>query len=129
MRISPPDRLIGDQTILEVKCPFSIKDEFISALNYKHIETVNGEFHLKETSPYYFQIQTQLLVTERMFCEFFIWTNKDEKRIRVNRNDQLICETIIPQVTDSYNTYMMPVIAKKYYLKSKDQQSIYTAFC
>lgn len=110
-----PDGLIGDLTVLEVKCPFSIKDEFIGADNYKHIEVINDEFCLKENSPYYFQIQTQLLVTERSYCDFFIWTNKDEKRIYVNRNDKLISEIIIPKVTDFYHNYMIPVIARKCY--------------
>lgn len=110
-----PDGLIGDLTVLEVQCPFSIKDEFISADNYKHIEVINDEFCLKENSPYYFQIQTQLLVTERSYCDFFIWTNKDEKRIYVNRNDKLIPEIIIPKVTDFYHNYMIPVIARKCY--------------
>jgi hypothetical protein len=64
---------------LEVKCPFSIKDEFISADNYKHIEIINNEFHLKENSPYYFQIQTQLLVTERMYCDFLFGLIKMKK--------------------------------------------------
>lgn len=66
-----PDGLIGDLTVLEVKCPYSIKDELITADNYKHIEIINNAFCLKENSPYYYQIQTQLLVTERMYCDFF----------------------------------------------------------
>ncbi|XP_048487174.1 uncharacterized protein LOC125490849 [Plutella xylostella] len=110
-----PDGLIGELTVLEVKCPFSIKDEFISVDNYKHIEFINNEYCLKQSSPYYFQIQTQLLVTGRKFCDFFVWTNKDEKRIYVNRNDKLISEVIVPKVTAFYHTYMIPLIAKKMY--------------
>lgn len=110
-----PDGLIGDLTVLEVKCPYSIKDEFITPDNYKHIEIINGEFCLKESSPYYYQIETQLLVTDRMFADFFVWTNRDEKRIHVNRNGKFISEVIIPKVTEFYQSYMIPLIGRKCY--------------
>ncbi|CAG5042070.1 unnamed protein product [Parnassius apollo] len=77
-----PDGLIGDNKILEVKCPYSIKDEMIGSNNYFHLE---HDLQLKETSNYYYQIQTQLLVTGRDCCDLFIWTNVDEKIINVKK--------------------------------------------
>ncbi|CAG4940628.1 unnamed protein product [Parnassius apollo] len=77
-----PDGLIGDNKILEVKCPYSIKDEMIGSNNYFHLE---HDLQLKETSNYYYQIQTQLLVTGRDCCDLFIWTNVDDKIINVKK--------------------------------------------
>ncbi|CAH0731044.1 unnamed protein product, partial [Brenthis ino] len=82
-----PDGLLEDNKILEVKCPYSIKDEIIGVNNYSHLEHNLEYLQLKKTSNYYYQIQTQLLVTGRDCCDLFIWTNVDEKIINVYRND------------------------------------------
>lgn len=110
-----PDGLIEDNKILEVKCPYSIKDELIGANNYSHLEHVSQHLQLKETSNYYYQIQTQLLVTGRDSCDLFIWTNVDEKIINVNRNDSFIQDIIIPRVKAFFFQFMLPNIAKNLY--------------
>lgn len=110
-----PDGLIGDNKILEVKCPYSIKDEMIGSNNYFHLERDSEYLQLKETSNYYYQIQTQLLVTGRDCCDLFIWTNVDEKIINVKKNDSFIQNIIIPQVKAFFFQFMLPQIAENMY--------------
>ncbi|CAG9762662.1 unnamed protein product [Ceutorhynchus assimilis] len=76
---SSPDGLIAQTTVLEVKCPWSIRNSTISPENYKHIQYVknDGSVRLKKSSPYYYQVQTQLFTPGRDFCDFFIWTTCD----------------------------------------------------
>eukprot|EP00102_Acyrthosiphon_pisum_P008789 XP_003245924.1 PREDICTED: uncharacterized protein LOC100573304 [Acyrthosiphon pisum] len=73
--------LIGDDEIIEIKCPYSAKDyldifEYISdgKINYCTADKSNGEVKLKKNHDYYFQIQTQLHVTKRTLCHLFIFT-------------------------------------------------------
>lgn len=54
---------------------------------------------LKETSNYYYQIQTQLLVTGRDCCYLH---NKTDKIIKVNKNGSFVQNIIIPQVKNFY---------------------------
>ena len=45
-----------------------------------------------ETHSYMYQIQTQLLVTEYSYCDFFVYTNKDFIRIRILPNTLIMDE-------------------------------------
>lgn len=74
-----PDGLIGDDGIIEIKCPPSIKSTTpqeaakINKIKYL-IVNKNGEVELKRTFHYYFQVQGQLHVTQRQYCYFIVWT-------------------------------------------------------
>ena len=57
--------------LCEIKCPESIKDQIPSPDNYKHL-TANG---LSKTSPYYIQVQGQMALSKRHYCDFFIYTH------------------------------------------------------
>ena len=52
----------------------------------------NGAICLMETHSYMYQIQTQLLVTEYSYCDFFVYTNKDFIRIRILPNTLIMDE-------------------------------------
>jgi len=69
-----PDALVCEVTVLEVKCPYSIREEKISPEILSCLELRDGELHLKRSHNYYYQVQTQLLATGRQCCDFVIWT-------------------------------------------------------
>lgn len=60
-----PDRLVGDDGLVEIKCPYGIRHnkspEFKSILD-------------KDMRHYWHQIQAQMFVTGRKWCHFFQWT-------------------------------------------------------
>lgn len=61
-----PDGLMGDDSILEIKCPYSLRD--------------GGEFKsINEQHHYYAQIQIQLLCTSRTRCAFYQWSAHGHK--------------------------------------------------
>jgi len=63
--------------VSEFKCPFSIAQECPSAqnLSYLHVEPDSNITKLKEVHPYYAQVQGQMGVCNRKYCDFFIYTN------------------------------------------------------
>lgn len=67
----------GDTGILEIKCPYSIRDSSLSEVLDNHnqrkdffLEIVEGKIQLKRIHPYWFQVQGQLLITGASFCDF-----------------------------------------------------------
>jgi len=126
-----PDGIISDG-ILEVKCPPSIKDmdpkewpllkPKTSWLHY-----IGGELILKRSNQYYSQIVMQLHVTNRTWCDFFIWTPKghfierifknvatEKQWVKMKKNMEYFWENdLAPELVDSrfargYNTYRHP---------------------
>ena len=66
--------------LLEIKCPFtyrglSIREYASKAQSCLIIE--NQTIKLKRNHPYYYQVQCQMGVTERSWCDFFVITTKD----------------------------------------------------
>lgn len=75
-----PDGLIGDNSIIEIKCPFSIRD-FTPENAYKenkikYLEQKDDKLSLKKSHDYFYQVQGQLHITQRKFCYFVVWTPK-----------------------------------------------------
>ena len=89
-----PDRIVIDpskkekrQGCLEVKCPFSCKEKTIleatrnvSALCL--IEQDRG-LCLSESHAYYYQIQTEMRVTNSKWCDFVVWSPLDQPFVSV----------------------------------------------
>lgn len=75
-----PDGLIECDGIIEIKCPYSIKDitpkDAVQSGKLKFATIQNGKCNLKTNDNYYFQIQGQLHVTQRTYCYFVIWSPK-----------------------------------------------------
>ncbi len=41
------------------------------------VEDETGNLSLNKKHDFYYQVQTQLLVTERNYCDFVVWTSRD----------------------------------------------------
>ena len=87
------------------------------------IKNSNGQFTLKTDHPYYYQVQGQLYVTNREFCDFIIYTFKDFCRISVKRDDVFIPE-ILEKLDIFYEQYFKPAIIEKYLYRNYG-----TVFC
>lgn len=62
-----PDGLIGDNGLIEIKCPYGLRNE------------ANPEFKsLAEQPHYYAQVQIELACTGRQWCDFYQWTPNGE---------------------------------------------------
>jgi len=70
-----PDRLVGTDGLLEVKCPYSLRRD--TSPHFKGIH---------ELPHYWQQIQMQLYITGRQWCDFLQWTPHDHYYHRVERD-------------------------------------------
>ena len=82
--------------------------------SYLH-KNAEGKVQLMSNHSFYYQIQTQLLVTGFKFCDFFVWTEKDTflETIRVDTSIQadilsniiaLFCNVLLRELVSKYFT-------------------------
>lgn len=75
-----PDGLVATNAIVEIKCPHVAKnmtpEEGITSHAIKYCRIKDGQLHLKVNSYYYYQVQGQLHVSNKLFCYFCVWTPK-----------------------------------------------------
>lgn len=80
-----PDGLVGDDGLVEIKCPSSAKnvspEEAINMNIIKCCEMQNKKLHLKRNDNYYYQVQGALHISRRKYCYFCIWTPKGKYNI------------------------------------------------
>lgn len=69
--------------LVEIKCPASLIGTIPSCDNYEHLEEIDGNLALKKSSPYYYQVQGQMGVTEKRYCDFFVFTFQGHVTVRV----------------------------------------------
>ncbi|KAL5014449.1 hypothetical protein ScPMuIL_008719 [Solemya velum] len=87
---SSPDAVIDDDRLVEVKCPYTARNEIITPETVPYLQEEHGQFSLKTTHPYYYQVQGQLLCSGRKQCVFILYTFEDLKFLIVQRDDEFI---------------------------------------
>lgn len=112
-----PDGLIGQETLVEVKCPYASRNSLINEVTVPYLEKCNGQLFLRKTHPYYAQVQGQLLCTGRKYCNFIIYTFKDMKVIFINKDDVYINEMLINLINFNLH-HLEPAILTKYVYKN-----------
>ena len=87
-----PDRLCGENGILEVKCPFKHRNNtIVEAIAcdkkfYLYMSHSDQSILLKTDHTYYDQIQGQLYVTGRAFCMFVVYTIKECVAVKIDKD-------------------------------------------
>ena len=79
-----PDALVNcdccGMGIAEVKCPYCKRDSFLEdAAKDKNfcLQTHDGLTSLKTDHQYYYQVQCQLYVTKKSYCDFVVYTSPE----------------------------------------------------
>ncbi|XP_065892315.1 uncharacterized protein [Dysidea avara] len=79
-----PDSIVEigqDMGYLEVKCPYVCKTKPIAEAALQQfsfcLQSNNGMLQLKKKHQYFFQVQTQLFVTQLPWCNFVLWAPND----------------------------------------------------
>ena len=102
-----PDGLVDESGLLEIKSLKIFKDSTVERItgnpNELPKEMINGQcFYvkdgkciLKRNHDYYYQVQMQLLVTEREFCDFVLYAENGPVSVqRIERDEHLIQEIL-----------------------------------
>ena len=92
-----PDGLIGDDGLIEVKCPFSLRNE-----EKPQFKTIFEQMH------YFCQIQIQLFILDRQWCDFVQWCPADLKIERVQRAPEFI-KTMLHELRDFFQQYQIAI--------------------
>ena len=95
--------------LVEIKCPESLKDaDSVTCASYLY-EDGNGNTRLKQTSDYYYQVQRQLAVCGKQFCDFVVYNANDMfvERITFNREFWLEMYALL---VEFYRSYLLPEI-------------------
>lgn len=108
-----PDGLIGDNAILEIKCPYKAQnmkpEDAISKNLIKFATFIDGHFQLKRTDKYYYQVQGQLYVTGKKVCYFTVWTQLGIV-YEIIEPDEECWKKLFPKLENFYFEYLLPVI-------------------
>ena len=89
-----PDSVISydccGEGCVEVKCPYCIRNNTIDeAPSNSDPKFCIQSGSLSTTHPYYAQIQTQMNVCNRKYCDFFMWTEKDYFCQRIMQDEDI----------------------------------------
>jgi len=78
--------------VVEVKCPFCAREcaSLKECVDSRFcLEDSNGKLQLKHSHAYYYQVQTQLLVSNREFADFVVWSEHDVHIERIEPDVEL----------------------------------------
>jgi len=102
-----PDGFVGDEDLLEIKCPFGIRNEERPA------------FKTAEEQPHYMaQMQIQMYVTERIRCYFWQWTPHGYRLEDVHYDPDMIAD-IVPKLRAFYEEYLEEIENPEDYIEEK----------
>ncbi|XP_050525488.1 uncharacterized protein LOC126896599 [Daktulosphaira vitifoliae] len=109
-----PDGMVGENEIIEIKCPYNIKNmtirEGIQKITYLMLDKNTDKILLKHNSYVYYQIQGQLHIAKKTNCYLVVWTNYDIYIERIPKNDDFWNKKIVKKLTNFYMDFMVPKI-------------------
>ena len=121
--LSQPEHKRG---CLEVKCPFTCKRisilEACRQVSAFCLVEEKGVMHLSKSHSYYYQIQTQMHVTNLNWCDFFVWC---PKQIFVQQigYDSVFMKNALQTAKKFYFEKFLPAVAPCMIIKSKAFQN------
>ncbi|KAF5278270.1 hypothetical protein FQR65_LT15704 [Abscondita terminalis] len=107
-----PDGLVEDDGLIEVKCLPSLLNHKIrdSSSNRTCFHIVDNEIRLKTNHSFYYQIQGQLNICRRNYCDFIIYSDNDFHIERINKDVRLWKDQMLPKLKQFYFELMLPEI-------------------
>lgn len=110
-----PDGLVGDEGIVEVKCIHKIGESTLLLAAAKRgnicLEVKkDGKLQLNRKHNYYFQVQGQLNIADRNYCDFIVFSNTDFFVERIERDMKLWNDKMLPVLQRFYYQCMLPEI-------------------
>ena len=126
-----PDGLVScnccGEGVLEIKCPHCLSDKNANELNdHKSFclsKNENGILQLKRDHLYFYQIQTQLHVCEKTYCDFVVW-GKDFLHIERVFPDSDFWDVCVQKSSAFYIKGILPEILGKWFtIHTKSEQN------
>ena len=107
--------------LLEIKCPYNGRNAHPDNLRSSKMSFLNSQ-GLVKTHKYYTQVQGQLLVCEKQFCDFVVWTTRGliVERIYI---DVRFTVKLSRKLTEFYVEKLLPMILTRRYLDDAPEES------
>ncbi|XP_063229291.1 uncharacterized protein LOC134534727 isoform X1 [Bacillus rossius redtenbacheri] len=119
-----PDGLVGDDGILEVKCPAVAArmspQEAVEQKKVTFCNILDGKMFLKKGHAYMYQVQGQLHITNRKYCYFVLWTPRGLLVQQIERENSFWKEKMINKLTQFYMTCLLPEIIDPRYPRNME---------
>ena len=115
-----PDRVIDDNLLLEVKCPFTAKDKEINENTVPYLNIIDNKLRLRSDHDYYYQIQGQLMCSDRKSCDFVVYTIADIKIIRVDRDETFISR-MVEKLERFFHEHFRSAILQAFFYRKYDK--------
>ena len=97
--------------VVEIKCPFSIKNVIPHCQNLPYLIEIDNKTVLKENHPYYFQVQGQMAITNIHKSIFFVYTHHGYFIQNINYNEDL-WKNILIKLNYFWSKYILNEILK-----------------
>ena len=112
--------MIDHNLLLEVKCPFTAKDKQINENTVPYLKLIDNELTLRSDHDYYYQIQGQLMCSNRKSCDFVVYTTEDIKIIRIYRNEMFI-SNMREKLERFFQEHFRAAILQAFYYRKYDK--------
>ena len=76
---------------------------------------VDGQVTLKKTHSYYYQMQGQMAIANKPWCDFCVWTPNGLAIDRIDRDTDFWQQKMFPKLQTVYNKYLLPEISDPVY--------------
>lgn len=121
-----PDRLICCSCCgtgcVEIKCPYVLQQENLTISDFterknSYLEENAGQITIKKNHAYFYQVQLQMYVTKRKFCDFVVWSPKEMfiERIKI---DEAFLQVNIEKALDFHQKVIVPELLGRFYTRS-----------
>ena len=108
-----PDGLIECECcgagLIEIKCPFKYRQCELAEVkdNRFCLQPNEGQLNLSHKHPYYIQIQGQLALCKKTYCDFIVWTQRSMHIERIDHNPAVF-ESIKPALDNFFCVVILP---------------------
>ncbi|WAR17912.1 ING3-like protein [Mya arenaria] len=114
---------------VEVKCPYTIRDDIISESNFTCLEIKEGQLTLNREHSYFDQVQTQMGVCKMDVTYFVVWTSKD-LFVETIPFDKNLYENICMKADNLFRIAILPeLVAKVYTTLVVDKNDLNQSLC
>ena len=114
--------------LVEVKCPYASRNrtpfEAASCGNFFCEVDQQGNLNLKRNHPYFCQVQGQMAITERKWCDFLVYTNKGISTERIEFDPEFWNNKLLPKLTDFYDNCLAPEIISPIHVLGKTVRNL-----
>lgn len=118
-----PDGIINCQCCgkgcIEIKCPYCLRNASPQEITENADFLSKKDKSLKKDHSFYYQIQTQLFVTELQFCDLVVWTNDNIYIERVHPNT-VFWDAFLDKATLFFHKIILPELLSKIWTSKKE---------